>query len=122
MSPTAVLNKSPTTHTKMNTTMINNQSTSIPSTNSHGFGFYQLTTVGASDETILTLVPVPINPPLYWKALVAMFFFPQTLDHVDTSFISISNLVSTIATYFDIYTTMTERKACTAQITCTPAK
>ena len=70
MPPIAVPDQSTTTHTKINTASISNQSASTCSTDSHGVGVYQLTTVGASDETIHTLVSVTLNVPPYRKALI----------------------------------------------------
>ena len=69
-------------------------------------------TIGASDATIRTLVLVPIStPPPYCKALVAKLFFHQILGHEESPSISISDLVTTVATYFDMCTAVVERKA-----------
>ena len=44
---------------------------------SHGFGIYQLTTVGTSDEAIRTPVPILISTFSYHKALIANLFFAK---------------------------------------------
>ena len=56
------------------------QTTTVLSSDPHGFGIYQLTPVGASDATIRTLVPVPISALPYRKALIDQFFFRQISD------------------------------------------
>ena len=109
MTPTAVLSKSTTTHTAMNTASNNNQSISARSTDQHGFGVYQLTAVGASDATIRTLVPVSISNLPQRKAFIAKLFSHQILGHAGSPFISFSNLVTTIDIYFDMSAAMTER-------------
>ena len=51
------------------------QTTSVSSSDSYDFGVYQLTTFGASDETIRTLAFVRISVLPYRKVLIAKFFF-----------------------------------------------
>ena len=114
MTPTAVLSESTTTYTAINTASNNNQSIPTRSTDQHGFGVYQLTTVGASDATIRTLVPVSISTSLYRKALITTLFFRQILGYTESPSVSFSNLVTTVATYFDTSTAITERVAETA--------
>ena len=114
MTPTAVLSKSTTTHTAMNTASNNNQSISARSTDQHSYEVYQLTAVGASDVTIRTLVPVSISALPYRIALIAKFFFRQILGHAESPSISFSDLVTTVATYFDMSTAMAERDVETA--------
>ena len=80
MAPTALLDQSTTTRTKMNITSLSNQSISARSNDSYVFGVYQLTTIGASDGTICTLVPVPIIAPPYRKDLIAKIVFVKSLD------------------------------------------
>ena len=67
--------ESTTTRTAMTTALNNNQSVPARSTAQHGFGVYQLTTVGASTATIRTLVPVSISVSPYRKALTAQLLF-----------------------------------------------
>ena len=114
MTPSAVLSESTTTRTVMNAALNNNQSVPAHSTDQHGFGVYQLTTVGASVATICTLVTVFISVPLYRKVLIAKLSFRQILGHTGSPSISCSNLVTTVATYFDISIAMAEREAETA--------
>ena len=111
MAPTVVLNQSLTAHTNMNTASISNQLASTTTTNLHGFDIYQITTVGASEETIRTLVHIPISAPTYRKALITKTFFRQILNHTISLSVSISDLVSTVAIYFDMSTTMAEKEA-----------
>ena len=98
MVPTTILDQSTTIHTVINTASLSNQSVSTRSNDSHGFGVYQLTTIGASEATIRTLVPVPISAPLYCKALIAKIFH-QIFGHAVSLSILISDLVSTVATF-----------------------
>ena len=56
------------------------QTTTVSSSDPHGFGVYQLTPVGESDATIRTLVPIPVSALPYRKALIAKFFFRQISD------------------------------------------
>ena len=51
------------------------QTATVSSSESNGFGVYQLTPVGASDATIRTFVPVSISALPYRKALIAKLFF-----------------------------------------------
>ena len=81
MTPSAVLSESTTTRTAMTTALNNSQSVPARSTDQHGFGVYQLTTFGASEATIRTLVPVSISTPPYRKVLIAKLFFRQILGH-----------------------------------------
>ena len=89
---------------------------SAPTSDSHGLGIYQLTNVGASDATIRALVPVFISAFPYRKTLIAKIFLRQIFGYVDSPSISISDLVSTVASFFDISTAMTEREAETTAI------
>ena len=68
-----------------------------------------MTAIGAGDVIIRTLVPVPISPP-YRKALITKSLFCQILGHEASPFIFFSDLVTTVATYFDMSTAMTERE------------
>ena len=115
MAPTAILVQYPTTTTGINSTTNNNpsvgvfpQKSSTLSSNSYRFGVYQLTTVGTSDATIISLVLVLISISFYRKALIAKCFLCQIIDYADSSFISISYVVSTVASYFDMSTAMNE--------------
>ena len=114
MIPSAVLYESTTTRTAMNTALNNNHSVPARSNDQHGFGVYQLMTVNASDATIRTLVPVSISAPPYRKTLIAKLFYRQILGHAGSPSISCSNLVTTVATYFDMSTAMVEREEETA--------
>ena len=95
MVPTAVLVQSPITTLVMSSTTNNNhlsfiaddnslnpsgisvfpQNSSTPSSDSHGFDVYLLTTVVASDSTIRTVVLILISDPHLYKALIAKLFF-----------------------------------------------
>ena len=108
MAPTAVLDQFTTARTTINTTSFSNQTTSARSNDSYGFRNYQLTTVGASEAIIHTLVSVPISAPPYRNALIAKIFFRQILGHTASPSIPISDLVSTVATYFNMSTEMAE--------------
>ena len=77
----------------------------------HGFGVYHLTSVGASDATIRNLVHVSVSASSYHKSLIAKLSFPQILGYVDLSSISISDLASTVASYFDMSTAIAEISA-----------
>ena len=114
MKPSAVLSESTTTRTAMNTTLNNNKSILARSNDQHGFGVYQRTAIDASKETIRTLLPVPTCAPPYRNALIAKLFFRQFLGHAGSPSISCSNLVTTVATYFDMSTAMVEKEAETA--------
>ena len=113
MARIAFLDESTTTRTTMTTISHNNHSISARSNEQHGLGVYQLTAIGASNATIRTLVPIPIStpPPLYRKALVAKIFCRQILEHAVSPSISFSDWGTTVATYFDTSTVMTEREA-----------
>ena len=82
------------------------QTTTVSSSDSHCFYFYQLTLVGASDATIHTLVPVLISALPYRKALIVKLFFRQILGFLDYPSISVNDLVSTVVSYFDMSTAM----------------
>ena len=112
MTPTVVLIKSPSTHPIMRSFYSNQTSfsTTTPSAISHNFGVYQHTTVGANDVTIRNLVPVSINATTYYKVLISNIPFRQILINVKTPSGSICDLISTVATYFDMYTYMDERE------------
>ena len=73
-----------------------------------------MTKTGASNATICTLVPVCISAPPYRKSLIAKLFFRQIHGHAESPSISYSDLVTTVATYFDMSTAMAEREAETA--------
>ena len=75
------------------------------------FGVHMQTPVGLSEFSIRILVPVPISVESYRKALIANLFFHQILSLVDFLSVSINDLMATVATYFDINTRSTERKA-----------
>ena len=84
MTPSAVISKSSTTRTVMTTALNNNQSVPARSTDQHGFGVYQLTTVGASEATIRTLISVSISAPQTVKISSLNSFLDKTLatrDH-----------------------------------------
>ena len=114
MTPSAGLSEFTTTRTAMNTALNNNQSVTACSSDQNGFGVYQMTTVGASEATIRTLVPVSTSASPYRKALIAKLFFRQILGDAGTPSISCSALVTTVVTYFDMSTSMDEREAETA--------
>ena len=87
------------------------QTSSVSSSDSHGFGVYQLTTDGTSGVTIRTLVLVPISAFPFRKALIAKFFFRQILGYTDSPSISISYLISTVVSYFDMSTAIAKNEA-----------
>ena len=92
------------------------QTATVSSSDSNIFGVIQLTPVGANDANIRTLVPVNISILLYRKALIAKLFFRQILGYADSPSISVSDLISTVASYFDMSTAMAEREAESASI------
>ena len=114
ITPTVFFFESTTTRTAMNTASNNTQSISIRSIDQHGFGVYQLTVFGTSDATIRTLVPISISAPSYRKVLIVELFFHQILGHAESPFLSFSDLVTTVATCFDMSTAIAERGAETA--------
>ena len=67
-------------------------------------------TVGASDASICTRVLVSISAFPYRNTLIAKMLFRQILGYADSPSISISDLVSTVVSYFDMSTAMTERE------------
>ena len=83
-----------------------------PST-SH-FGIYQQTSVGTGDVTIRTLVPVAISAEPYRKALITKLFFRQILPLADATYVSFSDLMTTISLYFFINTGSSERESAVA--------
>ena len=74
------------------------------------FVVYQLTTVGSSDFSKRTLVPVAISAVPYRKALITTIFFRQILALADTLPVSFSTLMTTVASYFSLNTDATERE------------
>ena len=78
-----------TQHHYLESTTCNSAASS--STESQNFRFYQITSVGASDRTIRTVVPVHISAPPCIKTLIANFLFAQILDHVDKPTVYISD-------------------------------
>ena len=128
--------QSPTTHSEMNSNTYNKhlsfpadmsgpnpfsagfypQITTVASSDLHCFGVYQLTPVRASGATIRILVLVPISALPYRKALIAKLFFRQILGYVDSPSIFVNDLVSTVTSYFDMSTVMTEREVEAASI------
>ena len=75
-----------------------------------------MTTVGASDTIIRTLVSVPISAFPYCKVLIAKLVIRQILSYNDSPSISMSDLVSTVASYFDMSTAIAEREVAAAAI------
>ena len=67
-------------------------------------------TVGASDASICTRVLVSISAFPYRNTLIAKMLFRQILGYADSPSISISDLVSTVVSYFDMSTAMAERE------------
>ena len=67
-----------------------------------------MTLVGESDTTIRTFVPIPIRILPYRKALIAKLFFHQILGYADSPSIFVRDLVSTVASYFDTSTAMSQ--------------
>ena len=85
-----------------------------PST-SH-FGVYQQTSVGTSDVTMRTLVPSAIGAEPYRKELIAKLFFRQILPLTDATYVSFSNLITTVSLYFSINTGSSERESAAAVV------
>ena len=75
------------------------------------FGIYQQTSVDTGDITIRTLVPVAISAEPYRKALISKLFFRQILPLADATYVSFSDLMTTIALYFSINTGSSERES-----------
>ena len=92
------------------------QTTTVSSSVPNSFGVYQLTPVGASDAPIRTLVPINISALTNRKALIAKLFFRQILGYADFPSISVSDLISTVASYFDMSTAMAKREAESASV------
>ena len=135
MAPTDLVS-SPPTQSAMNSTPYNNnlsfpadmsvpkpssagvspQTATVSSSDPNSFSVYQLTPVGLSDATIGTLVPVNISALPYRKALIAKLFFRQILGYADSPSISVSDLISIVASYFDMSTAMAEREVESASI------
>ena len=122
MALSAALIQSSTTHTPTNRTMSstitsdgsNNYSSLTASTGgprtSH-FGIYQQT-----DVTIRTLVPAAISVEHYRKALITKFFFRQILPLADATYVSFSDLMTTVALHFSINTGLSKRESDAAVI------
>ena len=106
MTPTAVLTKSITTNTTMNSSAPNtltNNALSLSNGNngptSFYFCVYQQILVGSGDVSVRTLVPAAISAAPYRKALIAKIFFRQILALTDTSSVSFSDLMSTVTAF-----------------------
>ena len=124
---TAVLFKIPITHPinifALNSTTSNNRRnnnfplpTSIGGSDSSHFGVYQQTSVGSGDVTIRTLAIAPISAEPYRKVLIAKIFFRQIISLTDTPYLSFSDIMTTIASYFSLNTGSAEREAETTVI------
>ena len=91
MTPLAVLSRSTTIRTTMNTTLNNNQYIPVRSDDSHSFGICRLTTLGASDATIQIIVTVSISIlPSYRHTLIARLLFPHHFLFYLISFLYLS--------------------------------
>ena len=75
------------------------------------FGVYRQTPVELSELSIRTLVPVPISAEPYHKTLIVKLFFHQILSLADSPSVSVNDLMTTVAAYFDINTGSAEREA-----------
>ena len=64
------------------------------------FGVYQQTSVESSEILMRTLVPDAISVEPYCKALITKLFSFQILPLSDTTFLSFSDLMTTVAFYF----------------------
>ena len=127
MAPSSVLIQPPTTHTATNITISstitsdgsNNYSSLTASTGgprtSH-FGIYQQTSVGTGDITIRTFVPAAISTEPYRKALISKLFFRQILPLADATYVSFSDLMTTVALHFSINTGLSKRESDAAVI------
>ena len=67
-------------------------------TSSHA-GAYQKTLVGFGNFLIRTLIPTTISATPYCKALIVKLFFYQIIVLADTSSLSFSDLMTTVASY-----------------------
>ena len=67
-------------------------------TSSHA-GVYQKSLVGFGNFLIRTLVPTTISATPYCKALIVNLFFYQIIVLADTSSLSFSDLMTTVASY-----------------------
>ena len=106
MTPTAVLTKSTTTNSTMNSSAPNTRtnnalslSNGINGPTSFYFCVYQQNLVGSGDVSVRTLVPAAISAAPYRKALIAKIFFRQILALTDTSSVSFSDLMSTVTVF-----------------------
>ena len=95
------------------TTNTNDSKSSATSrvTVSSNFGVHQQNSNGSNDISIRTLVPNTNSLEPYHKALISKLFFRQIKTYFETPFISFSDLMSTVASYFGLNTGSAEREA-----------
>ena len=110
MAPSAVLVKSLTTHPIMRSFSFDQISffVNISFASSYHFGVYSQTTVGASDIFIRALVIVAIITTPYLKFLIVKVFLSEPTPCKKLS-VSISDLITTVSTYFDMSPIVGER-------------
>ena len=70
-----------------------------------------MTPISSIDFTIHTLIPPAIRIKPYRNAMLTTLFLRQTINIFYSSFITISDLITTITLYFDINTGSAESKA-----------
>ena len=75
------------------------------------FGLYQHTSVGLSELSIRTLILDAISAETYGKVLIGKISFHQILSLSDSPSVSFNDLMTTIASYFDINTGSAEKEA-----------
>ena len=71
---------------------------------------YQQTLIGSNEILIHTLVPDNISTKSYRKVLIAKLFFRQIISLSDISSVSVSDIMSTVASYFGLNTECIERE------------
>ena len=110
MAPTAVLIKPTNTITIMNSS-VPNILTIIDVSLSNGinsdlvfFAVYKHSLVESGDVSIKTFVPAAISAIPYRKTLITKLLFRQIITLNDTSSVSFSDVMSTIASYFSFNT------------------
>ena len=68
-------------------------------------------TVGSSDLTIRTVVPLDTSAEPCRKAMIAILFFRRILSLSSSPSLAIYDLTTTVAAYFTLHTGSIERKA-----------
>ena len=78
------------------------------------FGVYQQTSVGLSELSIYTLVTDAISAEPYRKTLIARLYFHHILSLFGSISVSFNDLMTIVASYFDINAASAKRETETA--------